>query len=451
MNNDYQELSRARGFWAASHVGGYKYVDATDAVGNPVLWKYRREGTDDYTERKMQATLSNYLRPVTSAYVDFVLRPGVDRGDESEYISFTEWVQNVDGNGSTMDDFISIRARDAFVNMTTFAMIDSTATGEEQTAADASGVSYFARSLSADAVPYYRIDQNIVREAIVLLHDSAGKFGIYFTDSDMTRFRLQDDNHAPLTVASVEPAVPHFYGGCPVVILDYADLHLAADIAEKQKSIFNRESMLQEELVNSTYTTWAFNCDKPSDGEDTIEMGTRRIVFLGAEANGTQRLGADPAQAASLREAIQGDVTEIYRTAGLTPGNPVKVGDAESGLAKAFSFNELKSRLDSYAKKLEFFEETLSSRWAAATGSPWPGEVTYSREFDPRDRMHELELAIMVISSNLPDAFKNAQLREASKAFSMSPQERRGMSIDAEDSSATAQSIDQKIDETNLI
>jgi hypothetical protein len=131
------------------------------------------------------------------------------------------------------------------------------------------------------------------------------------------------------------------------------------------------------------------------------------------------------AQAGSIRESLAYEVREMYRSAGLSPGSPTEVAQPESGVAKAFAFNEVEARLSAIVDACEHAENTVIARIAQDAAFTAPAPADYPDEFAPIDLATELEYTIRVLTSPLPQTMKSAQARRFGEyGFQLSPQEK---------------------------
>jgi hypothetical protein len=151
------------------------------------------------------------------------------------------------------------------------------------------------------------------------------------------------------------------------------------------------------------------------------------------------KLGADVAQAASLREQLNYEIQEMYRAAGLSSGSPTQVAQPESGVAKAFAFNEIEARLSAIGSAAEHAENLVLQR---ALGDGYPGDATYPTTFDAPDLSAELDYLIRILTAPVASVLKEAaQKTYAAKAFSLTPEEQTEFCRQIEESTEQAQAV----------
>jgi hypothetical protein len=153
----------------------------------------------------------------------------------------------------------------------------------------------------------------------------------------------------------------------------------------------------------------------------------------GSVAPGVAKISADTAQAESIRKSLAYEFGELYRAAGLAPGNPTEAGQPESGVARAFAFNEVEAALAGLAEAAERAENLAVRRLSADAGFPYPGDADWPDDFAPADLAADLEYTIRVITSPLPVVLKDEQVRRfAGNAYALKPEQLAALSAELE-------------------
>jgi hypothetical protein len=192
--------------------------------------------------------------------------------------------------------------------------------------------------------------------------------------------------------------VAHTYGGCPLVRkeLGSEDSPVAGPWCEIQRRIAVIESLLMEEIHNVTFTTIVFtNTSKETLQNVTVGSGMAICLTSDDRGNspGVTKISADVSQAGSLRDQLAYEITELQRSAGLIAGSATQVGQPESGVARAFAFNEIEARLARLAEIGEGFERRIMELAAKGFGFPAADPVNWPREFAPMDLAAAVEAA----------------------------------------------------------
>jgi hypothetical protein len=436
QNPVFARESQSRAFWRHSAKAAYDYAGGADASGEPILPTHPAETDTKYKARKSAAIVRPFVRSILGRFNDFVTRHDVTR-PESTSAPYATLLKDATGQGVTLDRLLKRALRTAQVERCCYLLCDSSSPEQFQSAAAAmdAGKRGVIRRLSPDAVINWRDVDGEVVEALILLEDYAGPYLWAVDRESMTRVNLTiADINSPWgswVVAGADAPIRHNYGACPLVRLcpDFEDESesQAAPISESQRRICNFESWHWEELRNITFTTTVLLGVDAKSVEKT-EVGPGMALCLpqlpGGSLPGLGKISADTAQAASLREAIHTEVLEVYRAAGLAAGNPQEVGAPESGVAKAFRFDEVAAKLKALADACEQAENAVVMRLAKDNGWTYPGDSNWPDEFDTPDLAAELTDVIRLESSGAPAVLVEKAWRDyASLAFSLSPEE----------------------------
>lgn len=417
----------ARSFWRLSYRCGRNYMTGRDALGRPVVIKHERE-KDDAFARRQQTKPRNHCGPIIRRYNDFVFRQKATRQPAPEGSLYHQLLTDIDGNGTPIDVFMRRGLKSSQVQREVYLLPDSTAPTEgklTKAQAKALGVRQIVRQLSPDSVVWWRDRDGILAEAIVLLVDEQGEtFARYYDAKATTDLRLKVETTGDtkaLKVTRIEPPKAHAYGACPLVRLrpmfdDEEDEDddcspgeaQIAPLAELQQAVANYLSLLDTEIFDSTFTQWIASGVSAKEIKD-VTVGSNRIICLPNPLAKFDAMGADPAQAESIAKRIDETQTELYRLAGVSTGDPLAgPGAPESGVAKAFRFNDLAANLAALADACEEAENALMHRLFAAAGEEYPGDAKYPDDFDMPDLAAELEGVIRVVTAPaLPQVIAN--------------------------------------------
>jgi hypothetical protein len=410
-NGEYDELQQARAFWRASYRGGRKYRDALDAEGQPVLIPHESEQASSagYKRRKRVTTPTGYCGPIVRRYNDFVWRrdPSVP-----EYVDGSVYAMLMDdatGTGVSMPGLLRKRLMRAQIDGASYVLIDSTMPRDagqavSEAEARARGYRIVLRPIDAGSVLWFDDDN-----ALVLMHDDAGqRFARHYNSTTMQDFTLRKDS---LIVATAGEQIAHRIAGLPLVamqpMLDDESESQVAPLAESQKAIFNFRSLLSEELYANTFTQWVLFGMPPDESKQSgVQYGAKRIFCVSDPQGKMDRIGSEVEQAESLRRQIEQEMAELYRVAGVDGGNPTQSGAPESGVAKAFRFNDLSANLAAMADAVQRCWNTIMRRACGTVGETYPGDVKFPDDFAPPDYGQELVELINSMNSNLPPVIK---------------------------------------------
>lgn len=452
------EQTQARDFWRRSDRARWDYAVGVDAQGQPLLPKHEREPADRYSRRRQQAIVRRYAKPILDRYNDFVARGGVDR-KEATSGPYAVLLNDADGAGTDMDRFMSTTRRHAQVDGLSYVLVDANdpnvyANVAQENQAKKRGI---LRRIDPNDVIWWRDWQGSVIEAVVLcMSKDGGRFGWYVTETTTQRVLLKlNEDGKQWVVASVEAEQKHTYGGCPLVRL-YPDLSdegscpgedsQCAPLAEGQKRICNIDSWLFEELQGCTFTTTAFLGVSADQVKEAIG-GPGHAVCLpnsGGSNPSIAKIGSDVAQAASIRDSLAYEIRELYRVAGLSPGNPTEAAQPESGVAKAFAFNEIEAKCSALADATERTENRCVLLLSKGFGWAYPGDADYPDKFDAPDLAKELGICIQMQTAGLPDVLKRAQvMRIATAGFELTGDEKAELTSQLDEAKANEEAAKQ--------
>ena len=434
----YDEQARARAFWRWSDRARHNYATGADASGNAILGKHEREPEDRYRRRLRQAIVRPSTRSIVNRYNDHVCRVEADRPDPTG--AYGELVKDATGMGTPLPTLLRRTLRRAQVQGCAYLLADSSAAGVFSTAAaaQAAGKRPILRLVEPDQVLWWRDWQGEAVEALVLFLDPDGTpFGWHVTDRVVQRIDLRIENNGPPLVAAIGPEQAHKYGGCPLVRLApdlsgedepncIGESSQAAPIAESQKRICNLDSLLLEEIQGITFTTTVL-LGVSADQVKDVQVGPGMALCLpatGGSNPSVDKISADTGQAESIRKSLAYEFGELYRAAGPAPGNPTEAGQPESGVARAFAFNEVEAALAGLADAAERAENLAVKRLAADAGFAYPGDADWPDDFAPADLAADLEYTIRVLTSPLPEVLKDEQVRRfAGAAYALKPEQ----------------------------
>ncbi len=140
------------------------------------------------------------------------------------------------------------------------------------------------------------------------------------------------------------------------------------------------------------------------------------MLCLPNPASAVTTIGADPAQAASLRDMITDEQRELYRIAGISADDPTKSGQPESGIAKAFKHNDLSANLSALAQSVEVAENNAVWMLCQAAGAEYPGDCKYPDEFNIPDIADDLTQLIQTMTlTNMPNTLKRQTVLKYAK------------------------------------
>ncbi len=450
----------ARAFWRASYRCGRDYLDGLDARGQQVLVRHEREKPDSYARRRRITKPRNHCGPIIRRYNDFVFR----RPSEDPEIVAGQYqliLEDADGAGTPLRLLLRHALQRAQIEREVYLAPDSTAPadGVERSQAQAreAGLRPVVRVISPDAVPWLDEQNGIISAILVLYqHDDGSMFARLWTDKWYQDIELKqtDDGKHGYVIRSVGAQVGHPYKMCPIVRLrplfdqgeDRPGESQIAPMAESQQMIANLLSLLYEEISNVTFSQMVA-IGVSADAVKDVIIGNNRLICLPNPGASIEMIGADPAQAKTISEAIDDETVELYRQAGIVQNNPLQVGLPESGIALAFKFNDLAANLAALADAIQDAHNAIMLRICNGNGETYPGDAKYPDDFNMPDYAGEMATLIQTVSASaLPGVIKDQAVSQfVSRNLTLTDQEQAELDaqmLRAGQMAETAQSTD---------
>lgn len=462
LSEEYVAGVRARSFWQAAYDSTHMFASGYDAAGLPILPKYEKERDPDYKFRLATSISRPFTRAVIGAYHNRVARAPIVRqvGDAR----YQEFLEDCDGLGTPLTTFMYNALRKSQIRGKEYILCDSTIDPSVNVTTKADEIALGARNvlvdIDADSVLECKLYRGIVQDATLLMEDSNGvKFLFVVTTETTQRIELDqkeiEKDSPEIFPTQIKELKYHNYKACPLVKLEPLENYAQSGaVAESQKRICNLESMEFLEYAHATFTTWAFLGVDPEQLKQISEVGAGIAIAI-PPASGTgnipelSKLGADPAQSASLRAAYEKEVKELYRGAGLSPGNPTDQGTPESGIAKSFRTDEVNAILSAISACGGLAENRATKLLANAEAFALPGKARWPEEFNTPSLIQELEAVLRVWESNLPDTLR----RDAARRFMsarrplLSPEETAKLEKELEEVPVNRVPADEDLDE----
>lgn len=431
---NYAESCTAFKFYESSFEGGPKYKHCNDADGLPVFIDHENESSGNVAKRKRLSTYLNYCQSVVIKYNNFVYVNPTKR--DITNARFSQWCKDVDLVGSNLHDFMKRCSLWAQVLGRYYVIADTTKASSNQTQAQAAAAGN--RMFLVDIHPSRVVNWSKVGQATteVLVHfPDLMQVRLYTA----TTVQVADVNSEGKVVSIYAP-VEHGFGFLPVVEVTAREgcLSQLRDIAEVNKSLFNLNSLLMEELYKQTFTT-AFVSGVTGPNDMTgVNIGSRKFIVVKPNDQSAQfrvdRMSADVSQAASIASQIEANVNEIYRLAGLLRQDTIERGDRASGLALSIRFNDIALMAGSIADFAEKAENKIIDLYRVAYSDPTVKDSEYpdSDEFETQEFASELKATLDMVSSSLPTTLKTKQVREFSHKFypDLSAEEQKALEVE---------------------
>ena len=454
----YQGDQVARAFWRLSYRTGRDYVKGQDANAQPILIQHESEDAQGFSRRVRTVKPRNFVGPIIRRYNDFVWRRKPERaGTDPDTVAF---LSDVDGHGKDMDTYLKESLLNSEVERESFTLVagrgiepDAPAQVTNLATMLSGGVGPALVRYDADAAVWWDDSHSGSLEKVMLITNSdkvknedgttVNKVTVRYYDRDCfvdIECKAVMTRSDGLTVTAIGEEVAHGYGALPVVRLRPVFDPLAggpgesqaAPIAESQQAILNMLSLRNEELTNVTFTLMAiFGVSETDVGK--VVIGSNRLITINNDKAHVEKLGAEPAHAATIQAAIEDETKNLYRQAGL--GHDMNgTAKVESGIAKAFKFNDLAATLAALADAVEKAENQI---WKLLAKWGMKGEESptkYADDFNIPEFDEELKaLSDALVSQDLPVVIRRKLVdRFAGRNLQLSPEEAEEMEDEME-------------------
>lgn len=439
-HHSYDSDAKARAFWRLSFRCGRDYARGRDARGDEILVHHEREGQDAYQRRLRVTKPRNHVGPIIRKYNDFVFRKDAMRAKPGSNETLDLLLEDADNKGTPLIAFMRSITQMAQIEREAYILPDTNKPADgsiaTQAQADEAKIRPFLRAIPPDAVVNWRDYEGVMVEAIISFEDADGNPFALWLDAKKRRIitlKVDETTAKTLVVLGIGPATPHGCDRCPLVrvrpMFDgdgrESGESQASPLAELQQAVFNSVSLLKEELFNVTFSQ-IVALGVTADQVKETPLGSNRVICIPNPGGSWDTIGADPAQAASIREDIRDESRELYRIAGVSSGDPLEgPTQAESGVARAFKFNDLAANLSALADAAENGENAAIRNLCLMNGKDDPEPAHYPEAFESPVFGDELKEASLSISSGLPKvmikkivqrfAERNLQLSDAEK------------------------------------
>ncbi len=383
-----------------------KEVLPTSVSGN--LFRHPKEREDDYNERVRMSFYYNFCAPIIDIYTNHLFKEAVlvDFGPIKGTVDKIS--DDIDNQNSSIDEFRREVAEMSQIYGHCFVLIDSPAIPDEEVRSRQDQIikrafpyaSIYAPScvinwsLDKFGVPYWILMKEYSDVNIdPLKYDP--KVQVDWTYKLWTRNDwFQYDREFREIAKGV-----HGRGDVPIVcvynkrsktatsFLGVSDL---SDISFIARDIYNSCSELKQILRDQTFAFLAIQGVSSEYNELTV--GTSKAILYPENRNAPQYVSPPQANAEVYFTHIDRQVRKIYQLAKLEGGSAQQEQTAQmqSGVSKAWDFNETNSSLTKKATSMEDGETKIWSMFAKWEGKEFDGKVQYPRDFSVQSLMDDL-------------------------------------------------------------
>lgn len=432
---EYNEYEEHWEFLEDTYEGGREWFEEN-------LFKYHKEGDDEFAKRQQRAYRFNHTREVVDLVQKYIFKGSIERLENAPTELKDFWKSTTLAN-LDIGQFIYSCSTEATKMGSVWIFTDTNVRpGDVVSVADAKAQKsrVYAYMVSVlDVLDVGFDDQGaytwvLVREwkrddadPINSTGEVKAYYRLWMRDS-WALFTVEKDATGDTLVKQIDEGV-NTLGEIPGFRLDhiitgdrYASPGLIDDIAYLDRAIANYLSNIDAIIQDQTFSQLTIPAQSIEPGSDDekkiIEMGTKRLFTYDAEGGGKpEYISPDPKQAGVILEVINKIINEIYHTVGMagerTKSDNAVGTDNSSGVAKAYDFERVNSLLVSKASSLESAENRLAKlvmRWNSKSLEEDP--VKYPETFDVRSLFDEFTIAENLALIDAPGAIRQEQMKQ---------------------------------------
>jgi hypothetical protein len=440
---------------AKVYVNGHEFKTSTNAN----LFQHPKERYQDYQSRLDMAYYYNFCSPIVDIYSDHLFKQPIieDFGSIEDVV--TERKENIDNKGSSIGELRKEISDMAQIYGHIFVTTDSPQyEGRVISKADV---------LENNLLPYFTIHhpQSVINWALdefgspywVLIKEcldaNPDPFNFNKNKLDNSFYRLWTRQEWILYDGEYNEIDrgTHALGVVPITcvfekqskkVRNFLGISAIADIAFITRDIFNSCSELKQILRDQTFSFLALQ-GKAGDYNE-VEVGTNKGLIYPPETATPQYISPPSANAEVYFKHIDRQVSKIFQLAKLEGGSvqaPDQSATMQSGVSKAWDFNQTNSALSKKAGNLEDGETKMWQMFAKWNDTEFDGSIEYPHEFDVKSLNSDLDEAEKMFRISLGAEF-NKEVKKSimKKKFPRMPDEDMTELID---------NMEQKEDEAN--
>ena len=379
------------------------------------LFMHSREEPEDYLLRKKMARYSNFVKVIIHSLTNPIFKKTIVRDfDDNEMLK--QFVEDVDGSGTTLNTFMKKAAKMARLFGRIFIVVDNFAADEQavnQKDALEQRLFPYLYPVYPEQVTDYETDRagRFVSLSYKLTtkrskHDLSGTGEKEEWTWTQTTWSCKSEGESGETRTG-----EHGLGILPIVTLSAADedadtplpVPSMLHIARASRDVYNRDSEKREILRNQCFPVLIYPAtrnaaaalkQKDEDGKEIgLTLGTGNMLVTDGEAQHLPTFTAPPLEPVKvLQEEIKSIIDDMYRQAGLS--SVVGVETKTSGVAKQWDFEKTTDELADMAENCEVAEIKIFRIFARWAGIDLKNlKVKYPRTFNITDIEDELNKA----------------------------------------------------------
>lgn len=394
------------------------------------MFPHAKERSEDFSKRLEMSYYYNFCSPIIDTYTNHLFKLPVIAEYGSIETQVDKIKDNVDLMGSSIDEYRIQKSELAQVYGHIFTLVDSPQVNLE--------IRTMQDKFDNRVFPFFTLfrPQDVINWALdgfgrphwVLVRETADinvdPFAFEKKDLKRVKYRLWTRTEwvlADSEGAEIERA-PHGLGFVPINVTfdkkskkarNFLGRSFIADIAEVARDLYNSCSELREIMRNQTFAFLVLQGD--ASDFNAIEVATNKGLRYPKDTNQPAFISPDAANADTYFKHIDRQVDKMFELAMLQAGSASFEGQSavqESGVSKAWDFNQTNSALSKKAANLEDGEIKEWQMFAKWENKEWDGTIEYPHDFNVQDLIADLTEAKELLKMGLGEMF-NTDIKRA--------------------------------------
>lgn len=402
---------------------GSDYVEGTSPDGD-IITRFDCEEINDYKNRKRITPTRNYVSSILNKYNASIFRVEPTRNIPDDRIFF-----DADGYGNNLNKVMREALLKSQIDGKCYLYLNQPEVEQE--------ILSLAQEKSSDIRPYIKIIpiENVINS--LSISEKLEEILIFLTNEEGEEIaRWMDDeyyidikyNPKNYNIEEISEKYIHGFDLIPVTeIKPFSDAQ-SKPISYSQKTIVNILSLLQQEIVDHTFTKHILSGVRIKDEKEKIIYGSKRMIVLEDSSADLKTIGSDVTQAQSLRDQIKLEEDNLYMAAGFGNQNALEPSNL-SGYALTILKDDFFINCGALKDALESAENYILSLIFKDNFA----QSVYATRYIADDSGSELEKLRNLLSLNLPKTFKNLAIKDyINKYFNIREEDKQKIEMELE-------------------
>jgi len=435
-------------FFEESVKGGREYLEGGH------LFSHRLESQDDdFQERKDRAYFLNFCDEVCETYTNYIMKEKIDRPEDS---TLEEFRKDVDGRGTTIDEFMKKVSYLSSIYGHVHVVVDTPAIDEDKELTKRTEKEDKLRPYASIIIPTQLVDWSVDRSGnlnwILIQQEEFEDVDPKLERIEQITYKLittedwqvfdQDGNPADGGRSGSNDLGSIFLITCyhKDIDLDMVGESLIKDIAYVNRIIFNWSSCIDEMIERQTFSQLIVPDDgslaqEEESGDPLKKISTSSVwTYPSDSTHAPNFISPNTDNLRVIWEMITAHIREIHRLAGLTGASEDLYTAQRSGTSQQYGFLNINSSLAAKATNLEKTENEINKlAYMWYNKDPQSVElVKYPTKFDVEALAQTMETSFLIVEREFSETLNKELLKKlGKKALPLASEEIRNK-IDSE-------------------